>query len=195
MKRKHLFFLLLAINTLNFYAQNPNKVEEKFKTLPFGSIKPSGWIKKQMQKDIDGFVGNLDKIVPSLINDPIYSAGRLHKNSKAKDLGNQKEGDAAGDEQYKWWNSETQSNWWDGYIRNVLLLNDKAGLKKVQKHIREVLNSQDKDGYIGIYDQDLRYHFNSWRTLVKSNTISWFISVLRILKRYKSLVCAFESCR
>ena len=161
MKRKHLFFLLLAINTLNFYAQNPNKVEEKFKTLPFGSIKPSGWIKKQMQKDIDGFVGNLDKIVPSLINDPIYSAGRLHKNSKAKDLGNQKEGDAAGDEQYKWWNSETQSNWWDGYIRNVLLLNDKAGLKKVQKHIREVLNSQDKDGYIGIYDQDLRYHFNS----------------------------------
>jgi DUF1680 family protein len=161
MKRKHLFFLLLAINTLNFYAQNPNKVEEKFKMLPFGSIKPSGWIKKQMQKDIDGFVGNLDKIVPSLINDPIYSAGRLHKNSKAKDLGNQKEGDAAGDEQYKWWNSETQSNWWDGYIRNVLLLDDKAGLKKVQKHIREVLNSQDKDGYIGIYDQDLRYHFNS----------------------------------
>jgi hypothetical protein len=126
MKRKHLFFLLLAINTLNFYAQNPNKVEEKFKMLPFGSIKPSGWIKKQMQKDIVGFVGNLDKIVPSLINDPIYSAGRLHKNSKAKDLGNQKEGDAAGDEQYKWWNSETQSNWWDGYIRNVLLLDDKA---------------------------------------------------------------------
>ena len=161
MKRKHLFFLLLAINTLNFYAQNPNKVEEKFKTLPFGSIKPSGWIKKQIQKDIDGFVGNLDKIVPSLINDPIYSAGRLHKNSKAKDLGNQKEGDAAGDEQYKWWNSETQSNWWDGYIRNVLLLHDKAGLKKVQKHIQDVLNSQDKDGYIGIYDQDLRYHFNS----------------------------------
>jgi hypothetical protein len=35
-----------------------------------------------------------------------------------------------GDEQYKWWNSETQSNWWDGYLRNVFLLEDKAGIAK-----------------------------------------------------------------
>ena len=38
-----------------------------------------------MQKDVAGFVGNLDKLVPELIQDPIYSSGRLHKNSKAKD--------------------------------------------------------------------------------------------------------------
>jgi DUF1680 family protein len=161
MKRKHIFFLLLAINTLNFYAQNPNKVEEKYSTLPFGCIQPTGWIKEQMQQDIDGFVGNLDKIVPELIQDPIYSSGRLQKNSKAKDLGNQKEGDAAGDEQYKWWNSETQSNWWDGYIRNVILLNDKDGIKKVRKYVNAVLKSQDSDGYIGIYDKELRYKFSS----------------------------------
>ncbi|MEY4521401.1 MAG: hypothetical protein RIT10_586 [Bacteroidota bacterium] len=161
MKRKHLFFLLLAINTLNFYAQNTTKVEEKYSTLPFGCIQPTGWIKEQMQQDIDGFVGNLDKIVPELIQDPIYSSGRLQKNSKAKDLGNQKEGDAAGDEQYKWWNSETQSNWWDGYIRNVILLNDKDGLKKVRKYVNAVLKSQDSDGYIGIYDKELRYKFSS----------------------------------
>jgi DUF1680 family protein len=161
MKRKHIFFLLLAINTLNFYAQNTTKVEEKYSTLPFGCIQPTGWIKEQMQQDIDGFVGNLDKIVPELIQDPIYSSGRLQKNSKAKDLGNQKEGDAAGDEQYKWWNSETQSNWWDGYIRNVILLNDKDGLKKVRKYVNAVLKSQDSDGYIGIYDKELRYKFSS----------------------------------
>jgi DUF1680 family protein len=161
MKRKHIFFLLLAINTLNFYAQNTTKVEEKYSTLPFGCIQPTGWIKEQMQQDIDGFVGNLDKIVPELIQDPIYSSGRLQKNSKAKDLGNQKEGDAEGDEQYKWWNSETQSNWWDGYIRNVILLNDKDGLKKVRKYVNAVLKSQDSDGYIGIYDKELRYKFSS----------------------------------
>ena len=114
-----------------------------------------------MQKDVDGFVGNLDKLVPDLINDPIYSTGRLHKNSEVKDLGNNKEGDTEGSEQYKWWNSETQSNWWDGYIRNVILLNDKVGLKKVEKYVQEVLKSQDEDGYIGIYDKELRYQFNS----------------------------------
>jgi DUF1680 family protein len=42
-----------------------------------------------------------------------------------------------------------------------LLLNDKAGLQKVDKHIQEVLQSQDEDGYIGIYDKELRYKFKS----------------------------------
>ena len=125
MKKIFLALLLLFSFSANSQEKNPNKVVEKYQILPFGSIKPSGWLKVQMQKDVDGFVGNLDKLVPELINDPIYSSGRLHKNSKLKDLGSNKEGDTEGSEQYKWWNSETQSNWWDGYIRNVILLNDK----------------------------------------------------------------------
>uniref|UniRef100_UPI00404A163B beta-L-arabinofuranosidase domain-containing protein n=1 Tax=Gelidibacter sp. TaxID=2018083 RepID=UPI00404A163B len=146
---------------MNSQEKNSSKVDEKYQILPFGSIKPAGWIKTQMQKDVDGFVGNLDKLVPDLMNDPIYGKGRLHKNSEVKDLGNNKEGDTEGSEQYKWWNSETQSNWWDGYIRNVILLNDKTGLKKVEKYIHEVLKTQDEDGYIGIYDKELRYQFDS----------------------------------
>ena len=138
-----------------------NTNPEKFSSLPFGSIKPAGWLKEQMQKDIDGFVGNLDRIVPELINDPIYDEGRLQKHSKAKDLGNQKEGDAEGDEQYKWWNSETQSNWWDGYLRNVILLEDKKGIEKVKEYVEAILSTQDEDGYIGIYDKELRYKFSS----------------------------------
>lgn len=161
MKKIVLALVIFASFTMNSQQQSLNKVQEKYQTLPFGSIKPSGWIKAQMQKDIDGFVGNLDKLVPDLINDPIYSTGRLHKDSQAKDLGNNTEGDTEGTEQYKWWNSETQSNWWDGYIRNVILLNDKKGIEKVKKYIQGVLKSQDRDGYIGIYDKDLRYNFNS----------------------------------
>lgn len=161
MKKKIKKLLILTLFSLTIQSQNKNKVAEKYQILPFGSIKPTGWLKTQMQKDVDGFVGNLDKLVPELINDPIYSSGRLHKNSKLKDLGNNKEGDAEGSDQYKWWNSETQSNWWDGYIRNVILLNDKAGLKKVEQYVQKVLKSQDEDGYIGIYDKELRYNFNS----------------------------------
>ena len=159
MKTIHKILLLLAIFPLTLQAQH--KKAEKYQILPFGSIKPTGWLKAQMQKDVNGFVGNLDKLVPDLINDPIYSTGRLHKNSKVKDLGNNKEGDAEGSDQYKWWNSETQSNWWDGYIRNVILINDKTGLEKVTTYVEAVLKSQDADGYIGIYDKELRYNFNS----------------------------------
>lgn len=155
---KPTIFSLIFMFSMNLFAQS---AAEKLTTLPFGSIKPTGWLKAQMQKDLDGFVGNLDQIVPELINDPIYSTSRLQKHSKAKDLGNLKAGDAEGDEQYKWWNSETQSNWWDGYLRYVFLLNDKKGIEKVEKYIKAILKTQDEDGYIGIYDKELRYHFNS----------------------------------
>ncbi|MEI7982519.1 MAG: beta-L-arabinofuranosidase domain-containing protein, partial [Bacteroidota bacterium] len=106
-----------------------------------------------------GFVGNLDQLVPDLMNDPIYGTERLHKQSKAKDLGNLKAGDAGGDDQYKWWNSETQSNWWDGYIRNAFLLDDQKAIEKVKNYINRILATQDEDGYIGIYDKELRYKF------------------------------------
>ena len=184
MKNLLLSLLILFTYTVNSQQKNQNKVAEKYQILPFGSIKPSGWLKVQMQKDVDGFVGNLDKLVPDLINDPIYGSGRLHKNSKLKDLGNNKEGDTEGSEQYKWWNSETQSNWWDGYIRNVILLNDKKGLEKVHNYIQKILKSQDADGYIGIYDKELRYHFNS------ENGELWSKTTM-----YRGLLAYFEYSR
>jgi len=134
--------------------------EEKFEKLPFGAVKPAGWMREQMEKDMQGFAGNLDQIVPDLVNDPIYSK-RLHRHSKAKDLGNLKEGDIGGDDQYKWWNSETQSNWRDGFIRNALLLNNAADKKRTKDYIARILATQDPDGYLGIYDPDLRYKFVS----------------------------------
>jgi DUF1680 family protein len=149
---------IIFLFSMKLYSQIPS---ENLTSLPFGSVKPIGWLKEQMQKDLDGFVGNLDQIVPDLIYDPIYSTGRLQKNSKAKDLGNHKEGDAAGDEQYKWWNSETQSNWWDGYLRNVLLMDDEKGIQKVKNYVEAILATQDEDGYIGIYAPELRYQFDS----------------------------------
>lgn len=153
--------IFLPIFLLSAWLLNAQNKSEHYQRLPFGSIKPMGWLKTQMQKDMAGFVGNLDKLVPDLINDPIYAEGRLQKHSKAKDLGNLKSGDAEGDDQYKWWNSETQSNWWDGYIRNAFLLDDKQAIEKVQTHVQNILATQDADGYLGIYDKELRYHFSS----------------------------------
>ena len=175
-----------------------NKQTEKFHPLPFGSIKPSGWLKTQMQKDVAGFVGNLDQLVPDLINDPIYGSGRLHKNSISKDLGNLKEGDTEGDEQYKWWNSETQSNWWDSYIRNVFLLDDKAGIEKVNQYVTRILATQDADGYLGIYDKELRYNFNSengelWSKTTLYRGLLAYYEVTKDQKVWNSLVQAVDN--
>jgi len=156
---RKLLSICLIFLSITMFAQN-NPMPEKYQRLPFGSIKPSGWLKVQMQKDMAGFVGNLDLLVPDLMNDSIYGSQRLRKQSKAKDLGNLKSGDAEGDEQYKWWNSETQSNWWDGYIRNAFLLDDQQAIEKVKHYINRILATQDLDGYLGIYDKELRYKFN-----------------------------------
>ena len=155
---KNIILFALIIFSMNIQAQQQSA---QLTPLPFGSIKPEGWLKAQMQADLEGFVGNLDSIVPDLMYDPIYGEGRIHKNTGVKELGNNKEGDAAGDEQYKWWNSETQSNWWDGYIRNVLMLGDTSGFERVNQYVTRMLATQDSDGYIGIYDKELRYHFES----------------------------------
>ena len=172
--------------------------QEKFQSLPFGCIKPTGWLKTQMQKDVEGYLGNLDQLVPDLINDPIYGSGRLHKNSQVKDLGNLKAGDAEGSEQYKWWNSETQSNWWDAYIRNVFLIDDEAGIEKVHQYVKRILDTQDEDGYLGIYDAALRYNFNSengelWSKATLYRGLLAYYEATKDEKVWKALVRAVDN--
>ena len=189
------FSLLIAPYVLN--AQD-KMVSEKYQSLLFGSIKPSGWLKLQMQKDMAGFVGHLDQLVPDLINDPIYGSERLHKQSKAKDLGNLKSGDADGDEQYKWWNSETQSNWWDGYIRNSFMLDDEKAIEKVETFIDRILDTQDEDGYLGIYDKELRYKFTGengelWSKATLYRGLLAFYECTRNQKVWNALIRAVDN--
>ncbi|EAY25345.1 beta-L-arabinofuranosidase domain-containing protein [Microscilla marina] len=147
-------------------SENPfkliNTVAQKYEWLAFGHIKPKGWVLEQMQRDLtDGFLGKLDELVPELTKeDDIYGQNRLSKNVKSKDLGNKSE-DKKWEVQYLWWNSETQSNWRDGYIRAAVLTSNQAILEKVQKYVEHILSCQDPDGYLGIYDRELRYNFDN----------------------------------
>lgn len=134
--------------------------KELFSPLPCGETKPTGWIRNQMMEDLEGFVGNLDKLVPALIvDDDIYGKDRLTKSVKSKNLGNITDG-GDWEVQFLWWNSETQSNWWDGYIRNAFLLGDSSHIKIIKQYVQRILATQDEDGYLGIYQPDLRYNFH-----------------------------------
>ncbi|MBD0402397.1 beta-L-arabinofuranosidase domain-containing protein [Flammeovirga sp. EKP202] len=134
------------------------KANSPIKAVQFGDIQPEGWIKEQMKYDLkEGFVGHLDELVPDLIiEDDIYGKDRLTKKVKSKDVG-AVNSEGEWNVQFLWWNSETQSNWWDGYIRNALLTGDKEAIAKVVKYVNEKLATQDPDGYIGVYADDLRY--------------------------------------
>jgi DUF1680 family protein len=161
-------FAIVLVNCAQEKSVQPDspfdKVEaigEKYKPLTIMEIKPEGWIKKQLEENLDGFVGRLDTLVPKLtLEDKIYGENRLTEKVKSKDVGALGE---AGDWQiqFLWWNSETQSNWRDGYIRSAILANDQQHLKKLQEYVDYILSTQDEDGYLGIYDKDLRYKFDN----------------------------------
>ncbi len=127
--------------------------------LSFGEIKPRGWLLTQMKNDLrNGYVGHLDELVPELIvEDEIYGNDRLTEKIKSKDLGTLASGEWA--VQFLWWNSETQSNWRDGWLRNAILTEDTAVLREADTYVRKMLSFQDEDGYMGIYAPDLRFHF------------------------------------
>ena len=114
-----------------------------------------------MDRDLAGFTGHLDELVPDLTTkDDIYGINRLSKRDKNKDVGNIKEG-ADWEIQYLWWNSETQSNWRDGEIRQAILTGNTEQLSKISTYLQHILSTQDSNGYLGIYDKKLRYNFKS----------------------------------
>jgi uncharacterized protein len=111
-------------------------VQGVFEVLPFGSTRPSGWIAGWMRRDLHGYLGHLDRLVPDLIvDDDIYGRDRLMAGAAAKDLGAVTDVDLEHPEQFLWWNSETQSNWRDGWLRHVLLVGDAAQRAAVRGYV------------------------------------------------------------
>lgn len=125
-----------------------------FSYLTLGEIKPEGWIKHEMQRDLDGMIGNLDRLIPQIMHDDrIWDRDRIeliqNKNgqiSLSRPLAR------------SWWSSESQGNWLDGYLRTVLLLNDETHRPRIDSLVNNLLSSQDADGYLGIYGPRIRYH-------------------------------------
>jgi hypothetical protein len=111
-----------------------------------------------MRRDLDGFVGHLDRLVPDLIvDDDIYGRDRLTTGAAMKDLGAVTDVDLEHPEQFLWWNSETQSNWRDGWVRHVLLVGDAGQRAAVRAYVERMIATADDDGYLGIHAPDLRF--------------------------------------
>jgi hypothetical protein len=124
----------------------------------FGSTRPTGWLARRMRRDLDGFVGHLDRLVPDLIvADDIYGRDRLTAGTAMKDLGAVTEMDLEHPEQFLWWNSETQSNWRDGWLRHVLLVGDEQERAAGRAYVARMVATADADGYLGIHARDLRF--------------------------------------
>jgi DUF1680 family protein len=117
-------------------------VAPAFQPLRLGEIKPAGWIKAQMARDLEkGFAGNLDELCHEASSD-IFCAGRNSPASEGKKT---------------WWNGETEGNWRTGHLAMAYLAEDATAMRKADAYVQRVLSFQDADGYIGISSPELRY--------------------------------------
>lgn len=170
----------MQICCLTALAQSNQPIPEIQKQYSINEIAPKGWLHQKLRQNLNGFTGHLDQLAPSLFQeDDIYGKDRLSKRVQHKNVGAMSD---AGEfqSQFLWWNSETQSNWLDGYIRTAVLLNDSVHLKSIASKINYLLSTQDPDGYLGIYDKELRYQFNDengelWaKTTLCRALLSWY---------------------
>jgi len=111
-----------------------------FERLPLGAIKPIGWIKAQLLRDLDhGFAGCLDQLSPHAAHD--LFTHRI----------------ASSEQQVAWWDAETRGNWLWGYVLMAHLADHPAHIQRARELLADLKRTQDTDGYLGIYSIESRY--------------------------------------
>lgn len=145
-------------NKIKFF-ENPRKVlKPAFQLLPNGSTKPKGWMLEIMKNDLEkGIVGNLDNLIPYIMKDDLYDKARRGGKEDIPLTGDQVLTGADWEISMLWWNGETIGNWWDGFVRHAFLTKNEKAMQESHAIVQKLLDSQDKDGYIGIYKENMRY--------------------------------------
>src|SRR5688572_12391106 len=112
----------VAIWLINRLEKEPS-APKRFFALPLGSVKPSGWLQRQLRTQASGLTGHLDEFWPD-----IRDSGWI---------GGPGEG----------W--ERGPYWLDGLVPLAYLLEDPGLLYKVRKWMDYILSHQTADGWLG----------------------------------------------
>lgn len=146
---------------LQFFNNEIQPLDVAFQPFKVGSIKPKGWMLDMMQNDLNkGIVGALVDLYPGIKADDLYNTARRGGMEDIPEMGDLVLTGEAWEKSIMWWNAETIGNWWDGFVRHAFLTNNDKAIQQAHTIIINLLESQDKDGYIGIYKPNLRYQHN-----------------------------------
>ena len=137
---------------------------EAFMPLRLGEVMPEGWLRAQLQRDLEsGFPGHLD----DLLQEPKTNKYLLKPENNdfvtrtdTKDSTRDPEGYAVPPGPHSWWDGEMIGDWHDALIRGAFLTGEPQARAKADSFVASILKSQDEDGYIGIYPKGYRFHFH-----------------------------------
>lgn len=159
--RRGLGVLVLAFGWL---AQGAG-VEEAFRTLRLGEVKPEGWLQAQLERDlVSGYHGHIDKLLQTpktgeFLLQPEHND--FVTRAKSRDAKLDAQGLVAPPEPHSWWDGEMIGDYHDSLIRAAFLTGEPKAREKAERYVAAMLKAQDEDGYIGIYPKGFRFHFSA----------------------------------
>ncbi len=103
-------------------------------------IKPTGWLKRQLEIQAQGLSGNLDKIWRD-VRDSAWIGGDAES-----------------------W--ERVPYWLDGFIPLAYLLENEDMISRAKKYIDAIVNNQQEDGWICPCSEEKRPTYDSWAVLL-----------------------------
>ena len=132
------------------------------KMYPFTSkeITPLGWIKDQLQTQLDGLSGHLCDFWPD-ISDSAWIGGKHDS-----------------------W--ERVPYWLDGYIPLVYLLNDENGIKRANFYISNILKRQQEDGWIAPKIDDIS-KYDVWGIFIILKALLGYAEINKSKKVYTAI--------
>ncbi|HOB20620.1 MAG TPA: glycoside hydrolase family 127 protein [Candidatus Atribacteria bacterium] len=107
-----------------------------------GRIIPAGWILEHLKRDKEGITGKLEHLCED-------AASGIFEDKKVKDETN--------GVWSSWWPGETEGNWRDALARLAFALGDEDLVQRVTRYVERILQYQDEDGYIGIFQANERF--------------------------------------
>lgn len=133
-------------------------------------IKPTGWLRRQLELEATGLAGNLDKIWPD-IKDSAWIGGGA-------------EG----------W--ERVPYWLDGFIPLAYLLEDEDMIARADKYINAIIFRQQADGWICPCSQEERPKYDAWSCFLIGKVLALYCDFTGSKNAekalYTSLKCLYE---
>ena len=135
-------------------------------------LKPTGWLRRQLQIQAEGLSGHLDKVWPDV--------------SRSAWIGGDREG----------W--ERVPYWLDGFIPLAYLLEDQDMIARAKRYIDAILAQQCADGWICPCEESARPTYDSWAVQLISKVLTVYYEcsgderipevLYRVLKNYYGLL-------
>jgi len=130
-------------------------------------IKPQGWLRRQLEIQLDGLSGNLDKMWPD-VRDSAW-------------IGGDREG----------W--ERVPYWLDGFIPLAYLLDNADAKARVEKYINAIIDRQQKDGWICPCSKEKRATYDAWGVILIGKVLSVYCEFTGSEKAYNALYAAMRN--